>query len=164
MTVLQASDITTDQPADAAQELADRIADNLTDLAGFIRDNPQLAEHLRYSTLDGEISISICGDGDERAILAAFATAASRAGRTVTKDPGKQYFGIKIPFGRLNLSVFGYRDQVCERVVTGVETVTREVPDPEALAAVPTVEVTETVEQVEWRCGPLLAERTDADR
>lgn len=45
------------------------------------------------------------------------------------------------------------RDQVCERVVTGVETVTEQVPDPDA----PTIEVTREVEQVRWECRPLLA-------
>lgn len=57
----------------------------------------------------------------------------------------------------LRVRVYAPREQVCERVVLGTETVTREVPDPEALAAVPTTTVTETVEKVEWRCTPLLA-------
>lgn len=46
------------------------------------------------------------------------------------------------------------RPAVCERVVTGVEKVTSMVPDPSA----PLVEVESEVEQVEWRCEPLLAE------
>ena len=50
------------------------------------------------------------------------------------------------------------QSEVCERVVTGTETVTRTVPDP--TVEVPMVEVTETVETVEWRCRPILA---DAD-
>jgi hypothetical protein len=48
------------------------------------------------------------------------------------------------------------RNEVCEKVVTGTREVTKEVPDPEALAAVPKVTVTETVEDVEWRCHPIL--------
>jgi len=44
------------------------------------------------------------------------------------------------------------RAEVCERVVVGTETV--EVPDP----AAPMVEVERDV--VEWRCAPLLNERT----
>jgi hypothetical protein len=51
---------------------------------------------------------------------------------------------------------------VCERVVTGTRLETKEVPDPEALKAVPLVTVTETVEDVEWRCMPLLADLTSA--
>jgi hypothetical protein len=62
----------------------------------------------------------------------------------------------------LNLRVYAPRGEVCERIVTGVETVTETVPDPEALAAVPTVEVTREVEQIEWRCHPLLADEATA--
>lgn len=46
------------------------------------------------------------------------------------------------------------RDEVCERIVTGTRQVTEEVPDP----AAPKITVTRTVEDVEWRCMPLLAE------
>lgn len=49
------------------------------------------------------------------------------------------------------------RDQVCERVVVGTETREVEEPDPDAVAALPKVKRTEVVEQVEWRCEPLLA-------
>jgi hypothetical protein len=57
----------------------------------------------------------------------------------------------------LKVKVTTYRDAVCERVVTGTREVTREVRDPDALAAVPTTTVTETVEDVEWVCAPLTA-------
>ncbi len=55
----------------------------------------------------------------------------------------------------MNLSAF--RDDVCERIVTGTHQVTETGKDPEALAAVPEIEVTKTVEDVEWRCGSILA-------
>ena len=73
------------------------------------------------------------------------------------KDPGDMYFKLNGRIAGLSVQIVADRDTVCERVVTGVETVTKEVPDPEALAAVPTVQVTETVETVEWVCKPLLA-------
>jgi hypothetical protein len=57
----------------------------------------------------------------------------------------------------LHLDVIAQRDAVCERVITGTREVTREVPDPDALAAVPTTTVTETVEDVRWECVPLTA-------
>jgi hypothetical protein len=60
----------------------------------------------------------------------------------------------------LRIECWAMREQVCERVVTGIREVTREVPDPEALAAVPTKVVTETVEDVRWECRPLLASDT----
>ena len=54
----------------------------------------------------------------------------------------------------LKLQVVVDRPAVCERVVTAVHEVTKKVPDPSA----PLVEITETVEDVEWRCLPLLAD------
>jgi hypothetical protein len=47
------------------------------------------------------------------------------------------------------------RPAVCERVVVAAEVVTKMVPDPTA----PLVEVRETVEHVEWRCGSLFTDR-----
>lgn len=77
---------------------------------------------------------------------------------TREKDPRQNYFDVEVQLAGLHVSITTYRDQVCERVVTGVREVTREVPDPESLAAVPTTTVTETVEDVEWVCAPLLAD------
>jgi hypothetical protein len=59
----------------------------------------------------------------------------------------------------LDVVVYAPREEVCERVVVGTRTVTREVQDAEALAAVPTTTITETVEDVRWECRPLLAEQ-----
>jgi hypothetical protein len=56
----------------------------------------------------------------------------------------------------LQVIVYAHRDQVCHRVVTGTRQVTKTVPAPDA----PMVEITETVEDVEWQCEPLLAEAT----
>jgi hypothetical protein len=68
-------------------------------------------------------------------------------------------FGFRLcgQFGGVKFEVIAPRAEVCTRVVTGTREVTREVPDPKALAAVPTTTVTETVEDVEWVCSPLLA-------
>ncbi|MHB1950203.1 MAG: hypothetical protein ACYCQK_01860 [Acidiferrobacteraceae bacterium] len=59
-------------------------------------------------------------------------------------------------FGPHRIMLFTARENVCERVVVGTETVTREMPDPDA-PPVPTITVTEEVERFEWRCSPLLA-------
>ena len=59
--------------------------------------------------------------------------------------------------GDVTVKMLASRDEVCERVVTGVETVTETVPDPELVAQVPLVEVNRAVELVEWVCRPLLA-------
>lgn len=55
--------------------------------------------------------------------------------------------------GPVRLDVQVKREAVCERVVVGTET--RTVPAVEAQP-----ERTETVEKVEWRCQPLLADDT----
>jgi hypothetical protein len=77
-------------------------------------------------------------------------------GAKVTKVPFGDSFQTKLSWGCFSASVLGSRAQVCERVVVGTETVRKTVKDPAALAAVPDIEVTEEVEQVEWRCHPVL--------
>lgn len=59
--------------------------------------------------------------------------------------------------GRVEIRYQAYREQVCERIVVGTKQVETEKPDPEAIAALPKVKRVETVEEVEWRCEPLLA-------
>lgn len=75
---------------------------------------------------------------------------------TVRKDVRDGYFDLYASVEGLHVQVIAYRSEVCERVVIGTREVTREVLDPEALAAVSRVTVTETVEDVEWICSPLL--------
>ncbi len=72
------------------------------------------------------------------------------------------YFDVDAQIVGLKVQVTAYRDTVCERTVTGTREVTREVPDPAALAAVPKLTVTETVEDVRWDCLPLTAPVTEA--
>lgn len=60
--------------------------------------------------------------------------------------------------GPIGVTLIVDRASVCTRVVKEVREVTREVADPDA----PTITVTETVEDVEWVCEPLLAERATA--
>lgn len=69
------------------------------------------------------------------------------------------YFDLEGKLAGIDVLLTAYRDQVCERVVTGTREVTRTIPDP--AADVPTIEVTETVEDVEWVCGPLMREQAD---
>lgn len=101
-------------------------------------------------------------DGKEAA-LAEFARVARRNGATVTKAGDDKWFEMVADFGALRFKAFTNREEVCERVVTGVETVTKSVPDPAVVAAAPLVEVTETVETVEWVCRPLLAADAGAE-
>lgn len=78
---------------------------------------------------------------------------------TIRKEARDGYFDLDGSIAGLKVSLIVLRDAVCTRVVTDTREVTREIPDPEALAAVPTVTVTETQEVVEWVCEPLLADR-----
>jgi hypothetical protein len=79
--------------------------------------------------------------------------AGRRSRRTSTATTGPTSTALR----PIDIEVYGKRAEVCERVVVGTEEVEEEVPDPEALAAVPRVKVTKTVEQVKWVCSPLLA-------
>jgi len=79
-------------------------------------------------------------------------------------DEGSSWFGFELrgAIRGLHVVVYGNREQVCKRIVTGEHEVTEEVPDPEVLATVPKITVTKTVEDVEWVCEPFLAEVGEA--
>lgn len=74
-----------------------------------------------------------------------------------TKTIDDTYYRLEGNLHGLKVEVWGFRDAVCTRRVTGTREVVEEVPDPDALAAVPTVTVTRTEDVVEWTCEPLLA-------
>lgn len=107
------------------------------------------------------LPMSMCflsGDDDRSAIAAGARALPCRLDKRVRDGSGcDSYFDLHGQLHGLRVQLTAYRDDVCERVVTGTEEVTRTVKDPEALAAVPEVEVTETVETVEWRCHSILA-------
>jgi len=75
---------------------------------------------------------------------------------TKAKSVRDNYFDVAINLHGLKVQLTALREQVCERVVTGTEVITREVPDPKVRVSM--VTVTETVETVEWICSPLLSE------
>lgn len=66
-----------------------------------------------------------------------------------TKEVWGDRFDLVSERDGIKLAIFTQRDQVCERIVTGTETVT--IPAVEARPA-----RTEEREVVEWRCEPLL--------
>jgi hypothetical protein len=132
----------------------------LREIADFLDQNPDVK--LPYLGADvwagiPEHCLSIYLTGvfaDPRDELAVIARAMGNASKVVDEDGGRFYVLRK--FGAITLAASADRASVCERVVTGTREVTKEVRDPEALAAVPMVEVTEIVEDVEWVCRPLL--------
>lgn len=78
------------------------------------------------------------------------------------RDGGEGYLDVFVQLRGLTLKLVELRAEVCERVVTGTTTVTEEVPDPDYIAAAPTTTVTREVEQVEWKCTPILSAKADA--
>jgi len=135
------------------EERAEYIA-GLRMLADALETNPELT--LPY-TGRTTTTINVIPFDNQREQLAAWARVLP--GRK-EKQPRGQYFDLIGAFRGLKMMVICHRDEVCERVVLGTREVTETVPDPDLIAAVPTVTVTKTVEDVVWRCRPLLA---DAD-
>ncbi len=144
----------------ANTDQATSLANGLRALADFITANSQLAEPL--APYIGFHYVAAWGTPDQKTLVAELVKAGARfPGATVDKHYFDNYFNVDIRFGdEVTLHVSGDRDAVCERVVVGTDTVTKRVKDPELLAQVPEIDVTETVDRVEWRCWPLLAETT----
>ncbi|MET8866471.1 hypothetical protein ABZW11_26335 [Nonomuraea sp. NPDC004580] len=92
---------------------------------------------------------------DPRAEMAA----ARRAlGIPMDKAPREDgYFDMRGTLHGVHIAFTAYRKDVCERVVVGTREVEIEEPDPDAVAALPTVKRTEVIEDVEWVCHPILA-------
>lgn len=93
-----------------------------------------------------------------RAECAAWARVLGHAEKEISDD----YYGFKLTgqVSGVQVLVYAPRAEVCTRRVVGTREVTKEIPDPDALAAVPTVTVTETVEDIAWDCHPLLSDVT----
>jgi hypothetical protein len=91
-----------------------------------------------------------------------FARAVRVLGRGA-KSKDENWFNVKRDFGLITLEATCQRQIVCERIVKSTREVTTTVRDPEALEAVPLVEVTETIEDVEWVCPPALLAFVDSE-
>jgi hypothetical protein len=135
------------------EKLAAEQAAGLRALADMIEANQPLAQ--QFSTHFKYLAMHVF-DGPDR-VFPMFIRAALAHGATVTKDFNEKFAKVMASWGdSFCFALQTDRELVCERVVVGTETVTRKVKDPDALAAVPEVEVTEEVEKVEYRCTPLL--------
>lgn len=142
--------------------------------AGYIKGLRELADALEgndslplpYTGTGTEICFYFLSGSDPRAELAA---AVRVLGCTWTKRVTDEtseypsYLDLDGSLHGLRIKLTALRDAVCERVVTGTREVTDEVPDPEALAKVPVIKVPRIVEEVRWRCGPILAGLDEAD-
>ncbi len=135
------------------QKTADEQATGLRALANALEANPELAQFVRIGL--GHIGTHVFDS--EREKFATFVRAFKAGGAEITKDYHDKYAMVKATFGPVVVVIQADREEVCERVVVGTETVTKTVKDPAVLATVPDVEITEQVEIVEWQCKPLLA-------
>jgi hypothetical protein len=127
----------------------------LRELADFLEDNPEAPAYL----FDGSVSLSYWCDSVDEMVDASCAIR-GRLDKVMTPHS----FMLRREFGdglvRFQLSAD--RSTVCERKVVGTERVKETVPDAEAMAAVPMVEVEREREIVEWECPPsLLARATE---
>lgn len=131
-----------------------RQAEGLRALADLIEQNPEIAENMRQPLSDmGGYAFTV-------EPIATFVRAAAKHGAKIVKDypdNPERHFSAYAHFGPVTVRLHTDRQQVCEQV--GTKTVTKTVKDPEALKAVPEVEVTEEVPV--WECKPLLASTSD---
>jgi hypothetical protein len=141
--------------SDDNEKRAAEQAAGLRALADMIEANPRLEEVFRYAF--NQIDVFVGKASDPKTEMADLIRVGMSHGAKVDKRGSDVWMTAILRFGPVELHVNGHREEVCERIVTGVETVTKTVKDPEALAAVPEIEVTEEVEKVEWRCSPLMA-------
>ncbi|MEV6226877.1 hypothetical protein AB0L88_03150 [Saccharopolyspora shandongensis] len=137
------------------ETLAQQQAAGLRALADMVEAHPEIPA----TYLGGFFGIDVWFPQSAEE-MAAIARAALKHGAKVEKDISETQYNLTIAWGPFKARALGNRGKVCERVVTGTETVTRKVPDPSVV--VPMVEVTEEVETFEWRCAPLLAADAEA--
>lgn len=134
------------------------VAADLRAIADVIEGNPFLASLITQAfdrSLFPEFAAAQEQRDDSRELMAeTIRQLKPLASRSIEKKYGDRWFHAVIPLRTISLTLTDEREAVCTRIVTGTETVTEEVPDPEALAAVPTI--TQTRELVEWSCEPLM--------
>lgn len=122
------------------------VIDGLLELAAFLQSHPQFMHAIESTTFLQPVY-------DE----AEFARLVSELGGRRTKEVTEKWMNVTRSFGVIDMTLFIARDAVCTKRVTGVETI--RTPDPEALKAVPMIEVEKEI--VEWDCNPILAEVMD---
>lgn len=151
-----------DTPAPSVTDAAEEaraaralLADRLHQAADFIAGQPELnpyAVDVRGTTVViRDLSIQTADD------LARVSRAIG--GRWDKRDRDELFALVREVADGVHVELVAWREQVCTRVVTGTRQIEVEEADPEAVAALPKVTRVETVEDVEWRCEPLLAPR-----
>lgn len=125
-------------------------------LAEIIDTHPELPLPYEGSSSDyGRMTFHFLSAEDPRAELAAARRALGVPLEKKASDD--KYFDLRGSLAGLYFTMTAFRKDVCERVVLATREVEVEEPDPLAVAALPKVKRTVKVEDVEWRCTPLLA-------
>jgi hypothetical protein len=136
------------------------VAADLRSLADAVEDNPFLAALIAHMFGSSMFPLYAAAE-EERNNLRELMAETIRQLQPLASGPVKKRYGDKwfyatVPMCAIELQLAEEREQVCTRVVTGVETVTEEIPDPEYIAAAPKITQTREVEVVEWKCEPLM--------
>lgn len=127
----------------------------LRKLADLLEQHPDLP--VPYE-VGNHMTFQLLEDGDESATkMARIRSLIGGEFRKNTYGGSGTYFELCGHLDGVPISIVTFRENVCERVVVGAREVTEEVPDPELVAGVPTITVTKTVEDIEWRCAPVLS-------
>lgn len=103
------------------------------------------------SYMDGDVCFLFYGEGEE-CERAAVALLSAYPAAVIERDSSRASFTMYCP-GRPSWGAY-FSSSVCTRVQTGTRTVTE--PDPDAVAALPTITREEPV--YEWRCADALAD------
>lgn len=119
--------------------------------ADLIEEHPDLPHPVitSYSAGNVEIDWMIHRDDNQRGLMKQIRQS---LGGVWEKVPAGQYYMLRQDREDVRLTITTDREQVCERVVVGTETVT--IPAVEAQS-----ERTEVREIVEWRCEPVAVAR-----
>jgi hypothetical protein len=150
---------TASAPADDEVARRARYVAGLRVLATMLEDNPGLP--LPYHGNRAPVTFHFLAGDDPGAAVTAAARALPCSWQQEVRDYGETgggaYLDLNGDLGGLQVTLTVNRADVCEKVITGTRPVVRLVKDPDALAAVPLVEVPAEVTDVEWRCDPALA-------
>ena len=133
--------------------VAETMAANLRAAADLIAQHPHLAAPYVTTSSTGRVDLDwyLSHKADGRSIAAEIVRSIDGGWERGEADFSGPLATWTQKRDGLTLMVSVSREQVCERIVTGTETVT--IP---AVEAVP--ERTEIRETVEWRCAPLLTD------
>lgn len=124
--------------------------DGLRKLADLLEQNPDVS--MPYDVANG-LTFQFLYTEEAASEMAHLRSLIGGAFRKNTYGGGT-YYELVGKFSGIEIRLVTFRSKVCERVVVGTREVYEEIPDPDA----PKVAVIKTVEDVEWRCSPVLAE------